>query len=63
MRDSHRRCYSKVLLTKHRVFNTGSPWNVPAGHGARNMDQLVAHYEKKNADEEERKAKLLAEKR
>lgn len=51
------------MLTGNRVFNTGSPWNVPAGHGARNMDQLVAHYEKKNADAEDAKLKTLAEKR
>ncbi|TAQ83350.1 hypothetical protein B7494_g8326 [Chlorociboria aeruginascens] len=43
-------------------FNTGSPWNVIAGHGARNMDHLVEHYQKINRDEEERKLKALSEK-
>jgi hypothetical protein len=42
-----------------RIFNTGSPWNNVAGQGPRNMDQLVAHYEKLNADEEEKKVKSL----
>jgi hypothetical protein len=40
-----------------RVFNTGSPFNVVAGQGSRDMDALVAHYQKTNLDEEERKAK------
>ncbi|KAL8723815.1 MAG: hypothetical protein Q9181_007175 [Wetmoreana brouardii] len=34
-----------------RVFNTGSPYNVPAGHGA-NLDELIAHYKKKNAEQD-----------
>lgn len=45
-----------------RIFNTGSPHNIVAGQQPRNMDQLVAHYEKLNSDEEERKVKALAEK-
>ncbi|KAE8444675.1 hypothetical protein EG329_014332 [Mollisiaceae sp. DMI_Dod_QoI] len=48
-----------VELKFPEIFNTGSPFNVSAGQGPRNIDQLVAHYEKKNADEEERKAKAL----
>ncbi len=47
-------------LTNVRIFNSGSPYNVSAGQGPRNMDQLVAHYEKKNADAEEQKIKALA---
>ncbi|KAF4632638.1 hypothetical protein G7Y89_g5482 [Cudoniella acicularis] len=49
--------------TKHvdlrfpEIFNTGSPFNVIAGQGARGLDEMVAHYEKLNADEVERKAK------
>lgn len=35
----------------YRVFNTGSPYNVPAGHGA-NLDGLIAHYKKKNAEQD-----------
>ncbi|CAL3966336.1 unnamed protein product [Diplocarpon coronariae] len=52
--------------TKHvdlrfpEIFNTGSPFNISAGQGPRNMDALVAHYEKKNADAEEAKIKELA---
>jgi len=45
-----------------RIFNTGSPWNNVAGQGPRNIDQLVAHYEKLNADEEEKKVKPLEKK-
>ena len=48
-----------AVLTRCRIFNTGSPFNVSAGQGPRNMDQLVSHYEKKNADAEEKKAKAL----
>ncbi|CZT45632.1 related to NADH dehydrogenase 17.8K chain [Rhynchosporium secalis] len=49
-----------IELRFPEIFNTGSPHNVVAGQGARNMDQLVAHYEKKNADMEEKKVKALA---
>lgn len=51
------------MLLEHsnssRIFNTGSPFNVVAGQGPRNMDQLVAHYDKLNADEETKKAEAL----
>ncbi|KAL8918972.1 MAG: hypothetical protein Q9208_007022 [Pyrenodesmia sp. 3 TL-2023] len=33
------------------IFNTGSPHNVPAGHGA-NLNELVAHYQRKNAEQD-----------
>jgi hypothetical protein len=36
---------------------------VSAGQGARNMDELVAHYEKINGDAEEKKAMTLSEKK
>lgn len=42
-----------------RIFNTGSPYNVSAGQGPRNMESVVAHYEKLNADAEEKKVKAL----
>jgi len=43
-----------------RVFNTGSPYNVPAGHSA-NLEDLIAHYKQKNVRAEEaRVAKLKA---
>ncbi|PVH87597.1 hypothetical protein DL98DRAFT_479720 [Cadophora sp. DSE1049] len=51
-----------VDLRFPEIFNTGSPFNVSAGQGPRNMDQLVAHYGKKNEDAEEEKAKALASK-
>ena len=44
-----------------RLFNTGSPWNVPAGQGGANLDKLIAHYEKKNFEEEEKKMRTLRE--
>ncbi|KAL9606223.1 MAG: hypothetical protein Q9179_000620 [Wetmoreana sp. 5 TL-2023] len=40
-----------VDLAFPEVFNTGSPYNVPAGHGA-NLDELIAHYKKKNAEQD-----------
>ncbi|KAI9756157.1 MAG: hypothetical protein M4579_003970 [Chaenotheca gracillima] len=43
------------------IFNTGSPYNVPAGHGGGNIDHLIAHYEKRNRDVEEAKLRALAE--
>ncbi|POS85112.1 hypothetical protein EPUL_003155, partial [Erysiphe pulchra] len=51
-----------VDLKFPEVFNTGSPFNVVAGQGPRNMDALVAHYTKMNADEEERKLTVLRNK-
>lgn len=45
-----------------RIFNTGSPFNVVAGQGARGVDEMVAHYQKLNTEEGERKAKALAAK-
>jgi hypothetical protein len=51
-----------VDLRFPEIFNTGSPYNVPAGHRARNLEELVAHYEKKNADEDERRLKASAAK-
>jgi hypothetical protein len=51
------------VLTACRIFNTGSPYNVSAGQGARDMDAVVAHYEKLNADAEEKKLKALEEKK
>ncbi|KAI1001130.1 hypothetical protein K3495_g7070 [Podosphaera aphanis] len=51
-----------VELKFPEIFNTGSPFNVVAGHGPRNMDELVAHYTKINADEEARKLEKLKNK-
>ncbi|MCJ1449789.1 hypothetical protein MMC28_000117 [Mycoblastus sanguinarius] len=42
------------------IFNTGSPYNIPAGHSA-DLEVLKAHYEKKNVEaQEKRMAKLKA---
>ncbi|KAI0203740.1 hypothetical protein F4808DRAFT_415608 [Astrocystis sublimbata] len=48
-----------VELKMPELFNSGSPWNVPAGHSA-NLDHITEHYRKQAAVEEERKAKKLA---
>ena len=55
----------------YRIFNTGSPYNVPAGHSI-DLGAVIAHYEKQNAATEEKRiervrrqandAELLAEK-
>ena len=44
----------------HRIFNTGSPWNVPAGHHA-NMDTLIAKYEDEARADDEKKLQQLKE--
>lgn len=44
-----------------RLFDSGSPYNITAGQGPRNMDQLVAHYEKENAENEEKKVQKTSE--
>ncbi|MCJ1370323.1 hypothetical protein MMC20_001536 [Loxospora ochrophaea] len=50
---------SKMVELKFpEIFNTGSPHNVPAGHSA-NLDELIAHYRKKNAEMEEAKLRKL----
>ncbi|MCJ1300793.1 hypothetical protein MMC08_003592 [Hypocenomyce scalaris] len=41
------------------IFNCGSPWNIPAGQGTANLDALIAHYEKKNAEHDAAKTKEL----
>ncbi|KAL8701501.1 MAG: hypothetical protein Q9224_000465 [Gallowayella concinna] len=40
-----------VDLSFPEIFNTGSPYNVPAGHGA-NLDELINHYRRKRADQD-----------
>ncbi|KAI9657643.1 MAG: hypothetical protein M1821_002819 [Bathelium mastoideum] len=60
-----RNLYFNSKPTKHvelkypEQVNQGSPWNVPAGHGSANMDTLIAHYQKKNFEENERKLQAL----
>jgi len=52
---------STVDLKFPEQFNTGSPYNVPAGHGPRNIDQLVKHYEEKNKETVEKQAQNMRE--
>lgn len=40
-------------------MNTGSPFNVPAGHGSGNIDAAIAKFEKQNYEENERKVQNL----
>lgn len=47
-------------LRTPELFGSGSPNNVPAGHYV-NLDKVTEHYRKQHLDEEERKAKKLAE--
>lgn len=60
---SHRDCGLNDPMLRpcydFRIFNTGSPYNVPAGHGTGNLDKVIAHYEKKNKEEQERKMQML----
>ncbi|KAI1737329.1 hypothetical protein F4680DRAFT_429155 [Xylaria scruposa] len=48
-----------VELKMPELLNSGSPYNVPAGHTP-NLDHVTEHYRKQAAAEEERKAKKLA---
>lgn len=51
------------LTPTPRIFNTGSPYNVPAGSQA-NLDELMAYYQKEaiSAQEKrERKARAIYE--
>jgi hypothetical protein len=49
-----------VIDNVYRVFNTGSPHNAVAGQGPINLENVIAHYEKQNAEEDERRAKIKA---
>jgi hypothetical protein len=51
------------LTDIHRIFNTGSPWNVPAGQGGANIDHLIAKYEKEAFEQNERKHQEIKENR
>jgi hypothetical protein len=42
-----------------RAMNASSPYNVPAGHGSANMDQLIAKYQKQAFEENEKKHQQL----
>lgn len=41
-----------LVIARSRLFNSGSPYNVPAGSRA-DMSAVVAHYENKNREQEE----------
>lgn len=43
-----------------RGFNSGSPYNIPAGHSA-DLGGLKAHYAKKNVEAEEKRIMRLQE--
>lgn len=42
-----------------RQFNTGSPWNVPAGQGSINIDQVIEKYQNEANEVQERKLQQL----
>jgi hypothetical protein len=44
-----------------RTFNTGSPYNVPAGHHT-DLSALIKHYEDKNRETDEAVREKLAAK-
>lgn len=44
----------------NRIFNTGSPYNIPAGHSA-DLGALKAHYERKNVEADEKRIVRLQE--
>ncbi|KAF2836381.1 hypothetical protein M501DRAFT_997149 [Patellaria atrata CBS 101060] len=44
------------------TFNMSCPWNVPAGH-IPNIDKVIAHYQKRNWEEQEEKLRALKENR
>ncbi|RYC56007.1 hypothetical protein CHU98_g10197 [Xylaria longipes] len=48
-----------IELKTPELINSGSPFNVPAGHRP-NLDHVTEHYRKQAAAEEERKATKLA---
>ena len=51
----------KTDMDNYRQFNTGSPWNVPAGNGSANIDRVIAKYEQESFVENEKKLQQLKE--
>ena len=43
----------------YRQFNNGAPWNVPAGQGHANIDELIAKYHKENQAAQEKRLQQL----
>ena len=50
--------WADLLRVFDRVFNTGSPLNIPAGHSA-NLDELIKHYENKNKETLAKNSELM----
>ncbi|GIZ40135.1 hypothetical protein CKM354_000348700 [Cercospora kikuchii] len=50
-----------VDLKYPEIVNASSPWNVRAGHGSANLDELIAKYEKEAVEENERKLQQVKE--
>ncbi|KAF4552319.1 Hypothetical protein D9617_10g073000 [Elsinoe fawcettii] len=48
-----------IDLRYPEAMNTGSPFNVPAGHGSGNIDAAIAKFEKQNYEENARKVQAL----
>lgn len=44
-----------------RQFNGGSPWNVPAGQGSVNIDQVIEKYQKAADEAQEKKLQQIRE--
>ena len=51
--------YANMLLPLLRAFNSGSPFNVPAGHTA-DLSELKDFYQRKNAETEAKQLEKLA---
>ncbi|KAH6660096.1 hypothetical protein BKA67DRAFT_653296 [Truncatella angustata] len=49
-----------IELKMPELINSGSPYNVPAGHRGRNLDEVAEHYKKLYLEDEERKAQKIA---
>jgi len=60
---TERRCASldKTTDLATRILNTGSPYNVPAGHGGADLSTLIAKYEKESYEQNEKLMQQLKE--
>lgn len=50
-----------LTLSPYRQFNGGSPWNVPAGHGSINLDQVIEKYTRERDEAEATKLQQIRE--
>ena len=46
-------------MHNYRQFNTGSPWNVPAGQGGINLDKVIEKYQKELYEQQEKKLQQI----